>query len=379
MGQHSELTSDQQANCPDTRMERPSKLRVANLRKTYGPVVALAGANLEVREGEFVTLLGPSGSGKSTFLMLVAGLVDPDSGDIWIGGRLSTFAAPHHRDIGIVFQDYALFPHMTIAENIAFPLRMRGVSSNETRKRVNDALAIVQLSHAADRLPAQLSGGQQQRVALARCMIYRPSIILMDEPLGALDRRLREQMQIEIKRLHVEHGITVMYVTHDQEEALAMSDRICLMNEGRIVQVGTPEEIYLRPASAFAAEFLGEANMIDGIVREVHGDTVHIETPDGRLCSVNSLKAVPGQGARIVVRPEHIDLLVGEQRAQNELTVIITDMLFLGKVRKYCGRSKSGAVVMATTLARPGDTQVTVGDAVRLGWRGEDSVLAPGN
>jgi putative spermidine/putrescine transport system ATP-binding protein len=360
------------------RLEMPSKLRVASLRKTYGAVVALAGADLEVREGEFVTLLGPSGSGKSTFLMLVAGLVHPDSGDIWIGGRLSTFAAPHHRDIGVVFQDYALFPHMTIAENIAFPLRMRGVSSDDTKRRVSDALAIVQLSHAADRLPAQLSGGQQQRVALARCMIYRPSIILMDEPLGALDRRLREQMQIEIKRLHIEHGITVMYVTHDQDEALAMSDRICLMNEGRIVQVGTPEDIYLRPTSAFAAEFLGEANMIEGLVREVRGDRVHIDTSDGGFCSVNPAKAVPGQKVRMVVRPEHVDVLLKEQRAQNELSVTVTDVLFLGKVRKYWGRSKNGTVVMATTLARPGDHAVAVGDAVRFGWRDHDSVLAPG-
>ena len=197
-------------------------------------MVALAGADVELREGEFLTLLGPSGSGKTTLLMMVAGLIQPDAGEVWIDGRLATYAPPFRRDVGMVFQNYALFPHLTVAENIAFPLRMRRVPEATIRQEVQRVLEIVRLPDVAGRLPRALSGGQQQRIALARCMVYKPSIILMDEPLGALDKKLREQLQLEIKQLHGDLGITVLYVTHDQEEAMVMSDRICLMNDGRV-------------------------------------------------------------------------------------------------------------------------------------------------
>src|SRR5665213_2550370 len=245
---------------------RRVKLSVRDLSKTYGEVMALAGASLDLAEGEFLTLLGPSGSGKTTLLMIVAGLVPPTGGEVWIDGKLATYAPPDKRDIGVVFQNYALFPHLTIRENIAFPLQMRRMPAARIASEVDRVLDIVQLPHVAERLPRELSGGQQQRIALARCMVYGPSIILMDEPLGALDRKLRDQMQLEIKGLHSRLGITVLYVTHDQEEALAMSDRICLMNNGRIEQIGTPQDLYFRPRTIFVADFLGESNILDATV-----------------------------------------------------------------------------------------------------------------
>ncbi|HIF88473.1 MAG TPA: ABC transporter ATP-binding protein, partial [Candidatus Thioglobus sp.] len=235
------------------------KLRTRNVRKTYGSVVALEAASIEMQEGEFLTLLGPSGSGKTTLLMAIAGLNNPDSGDIWIDGKLANFLPPFKRDLGMVFQNYALFPHMNIFDNIAFPLRMRKMPMALIRKEVARVLEIVELDHVAKRFPRELSGGQQQRIALARCFVYKPSIILMDEPLGALDKKLRETLQREIKQLHENLGITVLYVTHDQEEAMVMSDRICVMNDGSIDQIGTPNELYFQPSTMFSADFLGDS------------------------------------------------------------------------------------------------------------------------
>ena len=226
-----------------------SSLRIHALCKRYGDFVALAPTSLDVAKGEFLTLLGPSGSGKTTLLSLIAGLAHPDEGRILIDGTDVTHSPAYARDIGVVFQNYALFPHMTIEENIAFPLKMRKVSDAEARRRTAEALEMVHLPHVAKRYPRELSGGQQQRIALARCIVYRPSIILMDEPLGALDKKLRDQMQLEIKRIHRELGTTIVYVTHDQEEAMTMSDRICLMNAGAIEQLGTPQDLYFRPRS----------------------------------------------------------------------------------------------------------------------------------
>ena len=280
-------------------MHQP-KLRTRDLRKTYGPIVALAGANIDLEEGEFLTLLGPSGSGKTTMLMLIAGLAQPDSGEVWIDGRLATYAPPHKRDIGMVFQNYALFPHLTVAENIAFPLRMRGQSETDIRREVARVLDLVQLPEIGDRLPRALSGGQQQRIALARCIVYRPSIVLMDEPLGALDKKLRDQMKLEIKRLHTELGITVLYVTHDQEEAMIMSDRICLMNNSRIEQIGSPAELYFSPRSVFAADFIGESNLLDGQVAAVDGSEVTLISTAGVL-----LKAKAGGAIDVQENFEH--------------------------------------------------------------------------
>src|SRR5476649_2461030 len=280
-----------------------SNLQITGLCKRYGDFVALAPIDLDVDQGEFLTLLGPSGSGKTTLLSLIAGLAQPDDGQVRINGIDVTYGAPYERDIGMVFQNYALFPHMTVAENISFPLQMRKTDAKATRAKVMQALEMVHLPHVAGRYPRELSGGQQQRVALARCFVYQPSIILMDEPLGALDKKLREHMQIEIKRLHRDTGVTIIYVTHDQEEALALSDRICLMNQARIEQVGTPQEIYERPATAFAADFIGISTIFHG-VRDQHT----LRTEEGEFALPDNAPRGIGNGAAaaLVIRPEHI-------------------------------------------------------------------------
>ena len=237
-----------------------SELRLAGLEKRYGSTVAVAGIDLEVREGEFMTLLGPSGCGKTTTLALVAGFFAPSRGEIYIGGKAVAGLPPFRRDIGVVFQDYALFPHMTAGENVAFGLRMRNVPADETAQRVREALDLVQLGGLAERRPLELSGGQRQRVALARALVIRPAVLLLDEPLSNLDLKLREEMRVEIAGLQRRLAITTVFVTHDQGEALVMSDRIAVMNAGRIEQVGTPAEIYERPATRFVAEFIGRMN-----------------------------------------------------------------------------------------------------------------------
>jgi len=354
------------------------KLRIRGLRKIYGSVVALAGADLEMRAGEFVTLLGPSGSGKTTLLLLIAGLIQPDAGEVWIDGKLSTYLPAYKRDIGMVFQNYALFPHMTLYENIAFPLRMRRVAESRIREEVRRVLAIVRLPGVEDRLPSQLSGGQQQRVALARCLVFEPPIILMDEPLGALDRKLRQQLQLEIRELHQRLGITVLYVTHDQEEALAMSDRICLMNEGEIEQIGTPSDLYFGPRTVFAAEFLGESNLIDAVVTSRSDRTVDLEGPDGMSITATMVQAIlPGQKVKVLVRPENLRVLAAGEEADNRLRARLRDTILLGQVTKYYARLPDGTDVSAAQLTRPGQQRLEPGDEVCFGFDRESAVGLP--
>src|SRR5580698_4772396 len=240
---------------------------LSGLEKRYDNVGAVRGVSLDIRSGEFLTLLGPSGSGKTTTLMMIAGFEVPSAGDIAIDGRSVVALPPHKRNIGMVFQNYALFPHLTVAENIGFPLKQRGVDRATRARKVAESLELVRLPGYQARTPRQLSGGQQQRVALARAIVFRPRLLLMDEPLGALDKQLRESLQLEMRRLHADLGITFIYVTHDQEEALTMSDRIAVMNEGRIAQVGTPEDLYDRPCDQFVASFIGESNFLPCVVR----------------------------------------------------------------------------------------------------------------
>ncbi len=349
-----------------------TKLSVRRVSKLYGPVTALADTDLDMLEGEFLTLLGPSGSGKTTLLMIVAGLIEPSAGEVWIGGREATHTPPNQRDIGMVFQNYALFPHMTVAENIGFPLRMRRRPEAEISGEVTRVLEMVQLPHVAGRLPKELSGGQQQRIALARCMVYQPSIILMDEPLGALDRKLRDHMQMEIKELHKRLGITVLYVTHDQEEALAMSDRICLMNNGRIEQLGTPEDLYFRPRSAFVADFLGESNILDaeiaaaGTVRAAGGLVVRVHSTAGLAA---------GQAVKVVIRPEAMRILEDGANAQNTATGTIADTVFGGGVFRHFVAVQGGPTLLAKQFAdRPG-TIPRPGATVRLGWEADQTVV----
>ncbi|MCW2241385.1 ABC transporter ATP-binding protein [Azospirillum canadense] len=345
------------------------KLQVDDLTKRYGSFTALQPTRLDVPAGEFLTLLGPSGSGKTTLLQMICGLVEPSGGRILIDGKDETRTPVHKRDIGLVFQHYALFPHLTVAENIGFPLRMRGMAAAEVEARTRGALDMVHLGHLGGRFPKELSGGQQQRVALARCFVYQPSIILMDEPLGALDKKLREHMQQEIKRLHRETGATIVYVTHDQEEALAMSDRICLMNHARIEQIGTPHEIYARPKTAFAADFIGVSNIFRGRVqRDAHGTPVLV-TSDGSFRLTG--EALPDQDeASLVVRPEQLDL---DGEGDNEVSGEVVDTVYAGSETRVLVALGGGTTV--TVRLRRGLAPPLPGDRVAVRWRAEAGVL----
>jgi putative spermidine/putrescine transport system ATP-binding protein len=355
--------------------EPAQKLQIRGLCKNYGSTAALTAIDFEIRQGEFVTLLGPSGSGKTTMLLIVAGLIQPDAGEVWIDGNLCTFMPSHKRNIGIVFQNYALFPHMTLYENIAFPLRMRGFIESKIRNEVRRVLAIVQLSGVEDRLPSQLSGGQQQRIALARCIVYQPPIILMDEPLGALDKKLRQQLQFEIRQLHQRLGITILYVTHDQEEALAMSDRICLMNKGGIEQIGTPSDLYFRPRTVFAADFLGDSNLIDAIVISRSDRAVDLKGMDHSAIKATMAEAVsPGQRVKYMVRPENVRILAAGEQADNQLGARLHDVILLGQVTKYFARLSDGTDICAVQLTRPGQPNLKPGNEVRLGFDRESTV-----
>ncbi|MBK1840228.1 ABC transporter ATP-binding protein [Azospirillum sp. YIM B02556] len=351
------------------------KLLVDGLTKSYGTVVALQPTRLEVPAGEFLTLLGPSGSGKTTLLQMICGLVEPNGGRILIDGRDETRTPVHKRDIGLVFQHYALFPHLTVAENIGFPLRMRGVAAADLDRRVREALDMVHLGHLGDRFPKELSGGQQQRVALARCFVYQPSVILMDEPLGALDKKLREHMQYEIKRLHRETGATIIYVTHDQEEALAMSDRICLMNHARIEQIGTPHDIYARPKTAFAADFIGVSNIFRGTVQRDEGGRPILVTGGGRFRLSPAIgaaaDAADGQGeASLIVRPEQLDL---EGDGDNEVSGRVVDTVYAGSETRVLVALGDRSTI--TVRLRRGMSPPPLGDQVAVRWRSDAGVL----
>lgn len=352
-------------------LETPPKLRIDGLAKCYGTVTALEPTQLDVPSGEFLTLLGPSGSGKTTLLQLICGLVDASEGRIFIDGRDQSDVPVHKRDIGLVFQHYALFPHLTVAENIAFPLKMRRQDASDIAKCVQNALDMVQLGHLAQRFPRELSGGQQQRVALARCFVYQPSVILMDEPLGALDKKLRDHMQIEIKRLHRESGATIIYVTHDQEEALALSDRICLMNHARIEQLGTPHEIYTRPCSVFAADFIGISNILRGKLAAGANGYLSLVTPHGTF-AVPKGALESGSEAAIVVRPE--DLVLGSVEA-NTIAVQVRDLVYAGSETRVIASLGDGQDIIVRLP--PGAAVPLRGDTVTVSWHPETGVLIP--
>ncbi|MBV6657496.1 MAG: ABC transporter ATP-binding protein [Devosiaceae bacterium] len=336
------------------------KLKITGLRKTYGAVTALDDVSLTMRQGEFLTLLGPSGSGKSTLLWAVAGLNAPDRGTIALDGVDVTNTPPHDRDLGMVFQNYALFPHMTVAENIAFPLRMRGVGSRQIDEAVAKVLDTVQLAHVGARPPSALSGGQQQRIALARAMVYQPSIILMDEPLGALDKKLRDRLQLEIKGLHERLGVTILYVTHDQEEAMVMSDRICLMNHAKIEQIGTPEELYRRPKSLFAAEFLGESVLLAGLY-DAATSTVTLQ--DGAQDGAQNRASVslgghaldrPSGPVTLMTRPDAIAFVPPQEAPDTALRVTVTSVVLAGALTKLFAETASGLAVQSNCLTGSG-------------------------
>jgi len=357
-----------------------ASLELGGLFKRYGETVALDGISVRVEPGEFVSLLGPSGSGKTTTLNLIAGFAKPTAGDILMDGRPIAELPPHRRHIGVVFQHYALFPHMTAAENVGFPLRQRRVQRAEIRERVASALELVELGGLEDRHPRELSGGQQQRVALARAIVFNPRVLLMDEPLGALDRKLRDALQRQIKRLHRELGITFVYVTHDQDEALALSERVAVFNHGRVEQLGTPVELYEHPDSRFVAQFLGESNLFTGpIIREAGGILLRSEGRHLPLPS-DSEGSDSTRGA-LMVRPEHVQLI-----AENEdrdarikpLSGVVSDLVYLGASVRIEIELDSGTVVTARRSPhRP--PAIGIGDRVGLTWDPDHAVLLRGD
>ncbi|MGE8317634.1 MAG: ABC transporter ATP-binding protein [Comamonas sp.] len=358
-----------------------AKLSIAGLAKRYGSFVALHPTDLQVAEGEFLTLLGPSGSGKTTLLSMIAGLAVPDEGQLLINGQDVTYGAPYERDIGMVFQNYALFPHMTIAENIAFPLKMRKLDRATAMQRAQQALELVHLPHVAGRFPKELSGGQQQRIALARCLVYKPSIVLMDEPLGALDKKLREHMQLEIKRIHRESGTTIVYVTHDQEEAMTMSDRICLMNGGRIEQLGTPGDLYFRPRTPFVADFLGESNLLQGaVVQAADGQAEIALAGSGTAIRASAHQPLPaGTAVRVMVRPQNIALGSALGDAQQSFTGQVMDTMITGGLTKlYLSAAQLGSAPIVLSFPTSVNTpSFRLGSSVAFGWASADAVAVP--
>ncbi len=358
---------------------RGAALTLRHLVKHYPRMTspAVRDVNLDIAAGEFMTFLGPSGSGKTTTLNMIAGFVSVTSGEILIAGEDVARMPAHKRDIGMVFQHYALFPHMTAAQNVAFPLEQRKVAKDEIRRRVSAALASVHLEDLSARLPRQLSGGQQQRVAVARSIVYNPRVLLMDEPLGALDKRLREQLQLEITRLHRELGLTFVYVTHDQEEALALSDRIAVFNEGGIEQVGTPDELYERPSTVFVAEFLGDSNVLRGTVSR-DGSTLRGEHYELLLGSGGNPVRPGGLGA-VVIRPERIHVLTEDQgptTGQNVLEATVSEVVYLGSARKVALEFPWGGRGLVRESMRAASSAER-GGRVRVAWAPKDSVLVP--
>ena len=342
-----------------------------HVRKRFGDVEAVADLTLAIERGEFITLLGPSGSGKTTCLMLLAGFEVPDTGEIFLDGQAISRIPPFRRNIGMVFQNYALFPHMTAGENIGFALRQRGVTREEIRSLVAKTLDLVQMIGLENRYPRQLSGGQQQRVAIARAVIFQPRVLLMDEPLSALDKKLREGMQYEIKRLHDRLGITFVYVTHDQHEALIMSDRIAVMNKGGVEQLGTPGDVYDRPANRFVASFVGESNFLDGPLVYEDG-TAMLRLGDAALCGVGG----PG-GTSLMVRPEKI--CVGSppmvEGAVNRIAAVVQEVAFAGDISRYVLRTADGLAITAKEQHRAGSRIYPVGEAVELFWAVSDTLV----
>ncbi|MBS4010288.1 MAG: ABC transporter ATP-binding protein [Roseovarius sp.] len=349
-------------------------VRFEQICKSFGEIKALRPLNLEIKPGEFLTLLGPSGSGKTTLLNIVAGFLDPDGGRLILGGQDVTALPPRARNIGMVFQNYALFPHMSVAENVAYGLKVRSVKGMELRRQVTEALEMVQLDGYSERAIDQLSGGQQQRVALARAMVIEPDLLLMDEPLGALDRQLRKHVQLEIRRLHTKSPRTTIYVTHDQEEALVMSDRVAIMRNGRIVQIGTPGELYDKPDSAYIARFLGESNLLPVKVLGAEKDSIaySIRGYEGRFSAPakGQAETTPGE-AQLLIRPE---VLRVSQTDDNSLRVVVEEVVYLGELTATKLRFADGQEGWLRAMKSPAHQP---GDVIRVTWAPEDSRLLP--
>jgi len=357
-----------------------ARVRVERLIKRFGSLTAVAGASLDVASGEFLALLGPSGCGKTTMLMSIAGFEHPDAGDILLDERSVVALPASRRNIGMVFQRYALFPHMTVAGNIAFPLVMRRLPKAEIRARVTEVIDVVRLSGLGERLPSQLSGGQQQRVAFARSVVHRPPLLLMDEPLAALDKKLREEMQVELKGLQRLLGITVVFVTHDQQEALAMADRVAVMNAGRIEQVGSPRELYEEPASAFVANFVGESNRFQGRLVETAGSIGAVAVEGGRALRGRAAETITepvNSPAIFMVRPEMVSVST-QPDSEAPLAGVITNLTYAGSTLSCSVAISDGlSIVARVATERLGGPALKLGDRVGVAWRPEDARIYP--
>jgi putative spermidine/putrescine transport system ATP-binding protein len=354
-----------------------SYVNFVDVQKSYdGETLVIKSLNLAIERQEFITMLGPSGSGKTTILMMLAGFEPATHGEIILDGEPINNVAPHKRNIGMVFQNYALFPHMTVAENLSFPLEVRKIPKNERGERIKKALEMVQLSGFENRRPLQLSGGQQQRVAVARALVFDPRLVLMDEPLGALDKNLREQMQYEIRHIHESLGVTVVYVTHDQSEALTMSNRIAVFNDGVVQQVASPEALYEFPDNAFVAQFIGENNKLSGIVKQVNKGTCSVEIGEGEIKGMIEALAVNIKGnnckTMLSLRPERIFINPSEGSCQNIFDSTIEELIYLGDHV----RTRVNLLGHDDFIIKIPNTQnyqrLQVGETVKVGWNTND-------
>jgi spermidine/putrescine transport system ATP-binding protein len=358
---------------------RDPVIALEHVVKRFGRASAVEDAHFAVGRGEFFSLLGPSGCGKTTTLRMIAGFEQPTAGRILLDGHDVAGVPPYRRQVNTVFQHYALFPHLTVRENVAFGPRSRKLGAAETARRVAELLAVVRLDAFADRKPAQLSGGQQQRVALARALANHPSALLLDEPLGALDLALRQAMQLELKRIQREVGITFIYVTHDQEEALTMSDRIAVMSEGRIEQIGSPREIYDVPATGFVAGFIGAANLLPAVVRQVDDTAVTVELAGGHLVTVpaGSGAAAAGSTVSVMLRPERLRLAESAPPDGESLPVTLEQSVFRGPVVRHTLRAADGTVIVAHAAAGPCLPGFRPGLALWVSWDADAARVLP--
>ncbi|MCA0920446.1 ABC transporter ATP-binding protein [Pseudooceanicola nanhaiensis] len=345
------------------------------VQKSYdGETLVVKDLNLSLPKGEFLTMLGPSGSGKTTCLMMLAGFETATHGEITLDGRPINNIPPHKRGIGMVFQNYALFPHMTVAENLSFPLEVRKMGKSEREEKVKRALDMVQMGAFGGRRPAQLSGGQQQRIALARALVFEPELVLMDEPLGALDKQLREHMQFEIKRISDSLGITVVYVTHDQTEALTMSDRVAVFNDGRIQQLAPPDVLYESPENSFVAQFIGENNTLEGVVQDIRGDVATVRLDGGEVIDCKPVNVTePGQRTRVSIRPERVE--TNKERLSPDAHLLkaeVLEFIYMGDIFRTRLKVAGNEDFVIKTRNAPDQQRLTPGQMIEIGWLAED-------
>jgi spermidine/putrescine transport system ATP-binding protein len=357
------------------RADGAPEIRLTQLSKHFRDVRAVDGVSLDIRSGEFFSMLGPSGCGKTTTLRMIGGFEQPSLGRIELRGRDVTPDPPDKRPVNMVFQNYALFPHLDVDDNIAFGLRRKKVDRGETRRRVGEALELVHLEGYGKRRPSQLSGGQQQRVALARALVNRPNVLLLDEPLGALDLKLRKQLQVELKRVQTEVGITFVYVTHDQEEALTMSDRIAVMNRGRVEQLGTPEELYERPLTRFVADFIGTTNLLTGSVESVDAEYAFVRLASHDLCVVGRSDLAVGTSLELSIRPESVELRSSPATsyAPGPIAATVEQVAYLGGSVQYLVRTTGGLAI--TAIVPKTGSRLSVGGTVYVSWLAAEALV----